>query len=89
MDSITTLPAERVRQTLLQRAHGFVVTLSCANAGTQYLQHVFCDEWRDARECYVEPPSGYHFVGMSACDESGIPFAKLDTWDLAQLRSGR
>lgn len=74
---------------LLQRAHGFVVTLSCADKGTQYLQHQFCEDWRDARECYLEPPRGYHFVGMSACDASGIPFAKLDTWDLAQLRSGR
>lgn len=78
-----SLQSER---SLLQRASSFAVTVT---AGKGYTQIIPCDDWRETRETYLDPPSGYQAIGISACDEHGVPFAKLDAWDMAQIRSGR
>ena len=87
MDTFHTETESRGRTVpLIRQASGFVVTLT---AGKGYYQHPYCDDWSEARSLYLEPPSGWTVVGVSACDETGQPFAKLTAWDMAQLRSGR
>ncbi len=75
-------------RSLLQRASSFAVTLTCSKR-KGYTQIIPCDDWRETRETYLDPPSGYQAIGISACDEHGVPFARLDAWDMAQLRGGR
>lgn len=87
MDTFHTETESRGRSVpLIRHASGFVVTLT---AGKGCFQHEHAEDWREARSMYLEPPSGWSVVGISACDAEGIPFAKLDAWDMAQLRSGR
>lgn len=85
MDTITEI--EGRERGLLQRASSFAVTVSCSER-KGYTQIIPCEDWRETRDTYLEPPSGYQAIGISACDEQGVPFAKLTAWDMAQLRSG-
>lgn len=68
---------------IMTQANGWLVTLT---AGEGYFQHSYSDEWHNARDCYDEPPRGYQAVAISACVD-GVPFAKLSTFDIGQLRS--
>ncbi len=57
----------------IQQANGFLVTYEADGANSWEL----CEDLKEARAAYSEPPRGWTSIGISACKD-GVPFASLD-----------